>query len=144
MTSDAPIRGALADVSAILLDTTVLIDLLRGRPDAARRLRALRETGDQAHACAINVEEIVRGLREHEEDAAHTLFAGLRIVPLGVDEGWRAGGWRRSFAARGRTLAQADCLIAAAALSIGGRLATGNPKDFPMPELAIEHWPVGA
>jgi hypothetical protein len=22
-------------------------------------------------------------------------------------------------------------------------LATGNPKDFPMPELKIEHWPVG-
>jgi predicted nucleic acid-binding protein len=41
------------------------------------------------------------------------------------------------------TLAQADCLVAAAALSIGGRLATGNPKDFPMPELRIEHWPVG-
>jgi predicted nucleic acid-binding protein len=86
----------------------------------------------------------VQGLREQEEDAALTLFAGLRLVPLGADEGWRAGRWRRSFAARGRTLAQADCLIAAAALSIGGRLATGNPKDFPIPELAIEQWPVGA
>jgi predicted nucleic acid-binding protein len=65
-------------------------------------------------------------------------------VPLGADEGWRAGAWRRSFAARGQTLAQADCLVAAAALSIGGRLATGNPKDFPMPDLVIEHWPVGS
>jgi len=34
--------------------------------------------------------------------------------------------------------------IAAAALAIGGRLATGNPKDFPMDELAVEHWPAGA
>jgi predicted nucleic acid-binding protein len=41
------------------------------------------------------------------------------------------------------TLAQADCLVAAAALVVGGRLATGNPKDFPMAELAVEHWPVG-
>lgn len=42
------------------------------------------------------------------------------------------------------TLAQADCLIAATAFAAGGSLATGNPKDFPMRELAVEHWPVGA
>lgn len=41
------------------------------------------------------------------------------------------------------TLAQADALIAAAAFGIGARLATGNPKDFPMKELQIEHWPAG-
>jgi len=41
------------------------------------------------------------------------------------------------------TLAQGDCLIAAAAAAIGGRLATGNPRHFPMPELQVEHWPAG-
>jgi predicted nucleic acid-binding protein len=41
------------------------------------------------------------------------------------------------------TLGQGDCLIAAAAMGIDARLATGNPKHFPMPELAVEHWPVG-
>lgn len=128
-------------MAAILLDTTVLIDLLRGRPGALLRLQALREAGDSPFACAVNVEEIVRGLREHEDVAARALFSGLRVVALGTEEGWRAGEWRRRFATRGRTLTQADCLIAAAALSIGGRLATGNPKDFPMPELTIEHWP---
>lgn len=141
--SDAPTRGVSADMSAILLDTTVLIDLLRGRAGATSRLWTVREIGDQACACAVNVEEIARGLRKPEEDAARSLFDGLRIVPLGADEGWRAGLWRRRFAGQGQTLTQADCLVAAAALSIGGRLATGNPKDFPMPELTIEHWPVG-
>lgn len=130
-------------MSAILLDTTVLIDLLRGRPGATTRLRAVREAGDQPHACAINVEEVVRGLREAEVDAARTLVAGLRIVRLGEMEGWRAGEWRRDFAARGFTLNQADCLVAAAAASVGGRIATGNPKDFPMPGLLVEHWPPG-
>jgi predicted nucleic acid-binding protein len=130
-------------VAAVLLDTTVLIDLLRGRPGALARLRTLRRTGDAPHACAVNVEEIVRGLREREEDAARRLFEGLRTVPLGAEQGWRAGAWRRSFAARGRTLSQADGLVAAAALALGGRLATGNPKDFPMRELSVEHWPAG-
>jgi predicted nucleic acid-binding protein len=130
-------------MSAILLDTTVLIDLLRGRAGATTRLRAVRAAGDQPHACAINVEEVVRGLREREIESARTLFAGLRIVGLGEIEGWLAGTWRRDFAARGATLPQADCLVAAAAMSIGGRVATGNPKDFPMPGLSVELWPSG-
>lgn len=43
----------------------------------------------------------------------------------------------------GARLHQADCLIAAAAHLRGARLATGNPADFPMAELLVEHWPVG-
>jgi predicted nucleic acid-binding protein len=125
-----------------LLDTTVLIDLLRGRPGPTERLRDLRRRGDRAYTCAINVEEIVRGLRDDENDHARRLFAGLRLAPLGRSEAWRAGEWRRSFADRGRVLSQADCLIAAAAHAAGATLATGNVKDFPMPELEVEHWPV--
>jgi hypothetical protein len=131
-------------LAAVLLDTTVLIDLLRGRQDARTRLLALRSAGDTPYACAVNVEETVRGLRPREHGHARALFAGLRIPPLGAAEGWQAGEWRRDFARRGRTIAQADCLVAAAALSLGGRLATGNPRDFPMRELTVEHWPVGA
>lgn len=130
-------------MGAVMLDTTVLIDVLRGRAGAAQRLRALRRGGDDAWACAINVEETVRGLRSGEHRAAGGLFAGLRMAPLGDGEGWRAGEWRGEHARRGVTLAQADCLIAAAALAIDARLATGNPRDFPMAELAVEHWPVG-
>ena len=131
-------------MAAVLLDTTVLIDLLRGRPDARSRLLALRDAGDVPWTCAVAVEEIVRGLRPREQAPARALFAGLRPVLLGAAEGWQAGEWRRDYARRGRTLTQADCLFAAAALSLGGRLATGNPRDFPMRELTVEHWPVGA
>jgi len=131
-------------VASVHLDTTILIDLLRGRPEAARRLHDLRGAGDVPSVCAVNVEETVRGLRPRELASARALFAGLRIAPLGAVEGWQAGEWRRDFARRGRTLSQADCLVAAAALSLGGRLATGNPRDFPMRAITVEHWPVGA
>lgn len=96
------------------------------------------------YVCAVNVEETVRGLRPGEYHAADRLLRGLRIAPLGRHEGWRAGEWRREHAVRGLTLAQADCLIAAAAHSVGARLATGNPKDFPMRDIAVEHWATGA
>ena len=130
-------------MAGVLLDTTVVIDLLRGRPAALARLRGLRAHGDTPFVCAINVEETVRGLRAHEAGAARALFEGVRVQPLGEREGWQAGEWRRRYASRGRTLAQADCLVAAAAASIGGRLATGNPRHFPMREIAVEHWHVG-
>ena len=120
-----------------------MIDLLRGREEAIARLRALRQAGDSGYVCAIAVEETVRGLRPREHDAAQRLFAGLRLAPLGEPEGWQAGAWRRQYASCARTLAQADCLVAAAALAIRGRPATANKKDFPMPELAVEHWPTG-
>ena len=45
------------------------------------------------------------------------------------------------YAVQGVTLSQADCLVAAA-VTVGACLATGNPRDFPMAELTVEHWPV--
>ena len=130
-------------MGVVLLDTTVLIDVLRGRP-VLQRLARLRARADVAATSAVNVEEIVRGLRPGEHPAARSLLDGLLVVPLDRTGGERAGSWRREFAARGTTLSQADCLIAAAALATGGRLATGNPRHFPMLELDVEHWPVGA
>jgi|ERR687894_746728 predicted nucleic acid-binding protein len=129
-------------MSRVLVDSTVLIDALRGRA-AAERLRSARRRGDEPWVCAVSVEEIWRGLLAHEQPVARRLFRGLRCAPLGVAEGERAGSWRRRFCERGVTLHQADCLIAAAALGIGATLATGNPKDFPMDEVDVVHWPVG-
>jgi predicted nucleic acid-binding protein len=129
-------------MAELLLDTTVLIDALRGR-DAARMLRGLHGQGSAPYVCAINVEEVWRGTRAGEEEAVGRLLGALRIAPLGRAEGERAGRWRSEFASRGVTLGQADCLIAAAARGVGARLATGNPRDFPMAEIEVEHWPVG-
>lgn len=126
----------------VLLDTTVLVDALRGR-NAAERLRSLQQSKQIPWICAVNVEEVLRGIREHERDATMRLLRGLQLAPLGRAEGTRAGDWRRDFAVQGITLSQSDCLIAAAAVGVGARLATGNPKDFPMPELDVEHWSVG-
>jgi len=129
-------------VPGVLLDSTVLIDALRGRP-AVERLRRLRDDGVALLTTPINVEEIVRGLRAGEAAVATSLFAGLRVLPVRRQEGDRAGSWRRDYAGRGVTLHQADCLIAACAVSVGARLATANTKDFPMSELVVDHWPVG-
>lgn len=125
-----------------VLDSTVLIDLLRGR-GAVQRVLGLRTVGDVPATTAINVEEIVRGLRPQEISRARVLIAGLVVLPVDADAAWASGEWRREYAGRGVTLHQADCLVAATAFVHGASLATGNPKHFPMPEITVEHWPVG-
>ena len=130
-------------MARLLLDSTVLIDALRGT-ETTSRVAALRRTGIEPWVCAISVEEIWRGVRAHEEVGVRRLFNGLRLAPLGVAEGIRAGGWRREFAERGVTLHQADCLIAAATVGIGASLATANVEDFPMDDVPVQHWPTTA
>ena len=126
----------------LLLDTTVLIDALKGFP-AAERVLGLRDSGQAPWICAVNVEEVMRGTDSDEEAVVTRFLGGLHLAPLGQAEGELAGRWRRDYARKGVTLGQADCLIAAAAVGIGARLATSNLKHFPMPELDVEHWPVG-
>jgi predicted nucleic acid-binding protein len=120
-----PSSVASADVSRVLLDTTVLIDALRGRP-AGEHLPASRRQGDEPWTCAISIEEIWRGLHPSEEVIAQRLVRGSRCAPLGPAEGIRAGQWRRRFAGRGIILHQADCLIAAA--TAVGWVTTGNRR----------------
>lgn len=128
---------------ALVLDTTVLIDALRGRP-AAARLRELASRREVLLTTAVNVEEIIRGLPPSEQSAADALFTAVRVLPIRESDARRAGAWRREYAVRGITLHQADCLIGAVATGIGARLATSNTKHFPMPELAVEEWPTGS
>jgi predicted nucleic acid-binding protein len=111
---------------------------------AAGRLLALRSAGEVPYVCCINVEEVWRGMRPAEKEGTEQLLDALRLAELGAAEAKQAGEWRRRFAEGGVTLSQADCLIASAAVGVGARLATGNPKDFPMEELDVEHWPAGA
>jgi predicted nucleic acid-binding protein len=124
------------------LDSTVLIDYLRGGP-AVGRVAALLDRGDELATTAVNVEEILRGIRPGETPAVQALVAGLIVLPISAPAAWQAGTWRREHAERGITLWQADCLIAATAAVEGAALITGNPEDFPMTGIEVVHWPVG-
>src|SRR5687768_2074249 len=104
--SEGPTPGGPVKTVLRVLDSTVLIDYLRGRP-AVARVDALRDAGDIPATTAINVEEIVRGLKSDESAAAARLFSGLVVLAVDSRAGWQAGQWRRDFAARGVTLWQA-------------------------------------
>ncbi len=124
-----------------LLDSTVLIDFLRGAEHV--RARLARRPGAFLTS-AVVVHQVLRGIRPGEATATHGLIEGLEVVSVGKMEAVLAARWRREFAQSGVTLQLSDSLIAACAVTHGVTLATANIKDFPMEELTVEHWPSAA
>jgi len=114
---------------SVVLDTSVLVDHLRGSTAATEYLASL----DERPACSeISRIEVIQGLRSSERKAADELFELLSWVPVGEDVARRAGAlgrrWRRSHPGIG----VADLAIAATAEEIEAGLATRNVKHFPM------------
>lgn len=121
---------------ALFLDTTVVIDILRGADFAPALIQR-----EPLLISPITVHEVVFGMWPAEQRMTLALFEGLLIVSLGQAEAQLSAHWRRDYARRGLTLSREDTLIAAGAVTHGTPLATGNVKDFPMPELRVEQWP---
>lgn len=113
----------------ILLDTTILIDVLRGSDAAARWLGSLEEVP----ACSeVTRVEVLRGVRSEERGPTERLLAALRWIPVDEPIARRAGELGREHRASHPGLGVADLIIAATAASVGAELATANVRHFPM------------
>jgi predicted nucleic acid-binding protein len=118
----------------VLLDTDVLIDLLRAR----RATQAfLFELNREATPCCsvITVAELYTGLRERERDATVTLIDSLLVLSITRQIAEIAGDLRRAARASGSTLA--DCLIAATGILEAVPVATRNVKHFRLPGVTV-------
>jgi predicted nucleic acid-binding protein len=125
----------------LVLDTSVVIDLLRGDIFDESVLDAGREP---VMISTLTVHEVLVGLRDGEADLTSAVLDSFAVVPVASAEAELSARWRREYGLRGVTLEIPDTVIAAAAALRNVPLATGNLKDFPMPELQIEPWRVAA
>lgn len=112
----------------IVLDTTVLVDVLRGHAPALGYLRSL----DEPPICSeVTRVEVLRGIRHRERESTEMLLRAMRWAPVDEQIARRAGAlgrtWRRSHA-----LAIADLIIGATAQELAAGLATSNIRHFPM------------
>jgi predicted nucleic acid-binding protein len=114
----------------LLLDTTVLIDALRGRGDRRGLLAELIESGHTLATAAINIGEVYAGMRPGEEAGTESLLSNLDCFPLTATIARNAGSLKSEWARKGSTLALADMIVAATALEHGLVLMTDNRKDF--------------
>jgi predicted nucleic acid-binding protein len=119
----------------LLLDTTVLLDVLRARRNRRSLLAELVAGGHLLATAAINVGEVYAGMRVGEEKRTEAFLSSLDCYPITAAIARRAGSLKSAWAQKGKTLSLADMIVAATALEHGLALMTDNRKDFPLPEL---------
>jgi predicted nucleic acid-binding protein len=126
-----------------LLDTSVLIDVLRLRRGRRELLAGLVNGGHTLATTALNVAELYAGMRPEEEARTEEFLDLLDCYALTALTGRLAGSVKYRYARKGRTLTLADTIVAAIAMERRCTLMTDNRKDFPMPELDCYDLPEG-
>lgn len=121
-----------------LLDTTFLIDHLRGDPVAVARLASIVENGDEPYVCDVVACEAWTGAHDDFDPDLVGLLRCVEFVQAGPAQARRAGRWRAEARLRGSTLSSPDALIAASAEALDAVVLTRNVRDFALTSARIE------
>ena len=121
-------------LTGVLLDSDVILDALRGRGQASRRLIELAERGIPTYTTAISWAEVYAGIRAGEEFLTQGFFEARGDVLLDGIAGRRAGSYLARYS-KSHGLGIADALIAAAATTSGLWLWTMNRRHYPMSDV---------
>jgi len=116
----------------ILIDSDVLIEVLRGR-DAGilEKWTGLANSSDAVLCSPVSVADIWHGARRREHLTIAKLLGALSCVPVDAQTGQRAGVYLREYH-KSHGIELGDALIAAAAAQHRALLWTRNRKHYPM------------
>lgn len=120
-----------------LLDSDVIIELLRGNAEMVKFVAGLHGAGALLHFSPVNVAEIYHGLRPGEEDAVRRFFDRMVLLPVTRPIGERAGGYLNRFHGS-HEVRLGDALLAATAVESKCKLLTLNLRHYPMKNLDVE------
>jgi len=117
---------------AVLIDSDVLIEILRGRnQEIITRWDQLLDSDEVALCSPVSIAEVWRGARPKEYGTIEGLFNALACAPVDQDVGKAAGQYLEKFAAS-HGLELGGSLIAATAVTFKATLWTRNRKHYPM------------
>lgn len=117
----------------LVLDTSVLIDHLRGRPTAATEIIPYAIAwGDELWSSYVVRAEVLAGMRSGEETATRDLLGLISWVEVDESLSEAAGVLGRRFLASHPGIDIADLIVAALAEQLDGELKTTSVKHFPM------------
>jgi predicted nucleic acid-binding protein len=116
----------------LLLDTSVVIDHLRGDPRAVALLEESARAGEELWSVTPVRTEVRAGMRRGEERATEVFLDVLRWQDVTVEIADRAGDMARRYLRSHQGVDTVDYLVAAGAEALGARLLTLNVRHFPM------------
>jgi len=117
---------------AVVVDTSVLIDHLRGDAQARAALRRAAEAGERLTASVLTKIEVLAGMRASEERATRLLLGSLEWVEVDAALAERAGALANQFLPSHPGVDPVDYVIAATVERLDAELWTRNLKHFPM------------
>ena len=116
-------------MGAVLLDTDILVDFLRGYNKAEAFISA---QADRIILSAIVVAELYAGVKgAAEREALDALVSLFRIVPVDLEIAKAGGLYRRDYG-KSHGVGLADAILAATAEAWKAELKTLNIKHYPM------------
>ena len=125
-------------MSRYLLDTTFIVDHLRGVPEAVQRLRQIVEQGDLPFVNDIVTAEAWAGAPSDDDRPLANLLEFLEFIAAGPTHAKVAGRWRARSRAAGRDIGTADALIAACAEDAHASVLTRNLREFALTPVTVE------
>ena len=114
----------------MILDSDVLIEILRNNTRTARWVAAQASTGEALRYSPVSRAEIGAGMRAGDEAGIAALFAGLEAMTIDASTGELAGDRLRRYR-RSHGLELGDALVGASSVQYGERLATFNRRHYP-------------
>lgn len=115
---------------AVLIDTDVAIDFLRGEAYAQPIIVGLWGEG-RAVLSVLTLYELTAGMREKERGPTLDFISACTIEEVSANIAMMAGDLYREYRTKGITLTSLDCLIAATAIIKGHKIVTRNIGHFP-------------
>lgn len=128
-----------------LLDTNIVIEVLRYRPDRLRKRFA--DNSGRLAVSSITVSELYFGAekstrREDNLDAIEAFLSLVSVLDFDAKAASHAGELRSVLARSGTPIGPYDVLIAGHARSLGLTVVTNNVKEFARVDgLRVEDWP---
>ena len=123
-------------MKAALFDTNILIDYLKGKPEAASLLDRCLQEGQILTCSLITKVELLSGARQGEEQILQDLLDAFNRIGLDDSIAEAAGRYMRLYR-KSHGINTADAIIAASALVRGAALYTLNEKHFPMNDIKV-------
>lgn len=118
----------------VCLDSDFIINALRNKRDAGRKLVQIKQEGEPLFTTAINTFELFKGLkenkREKEIETLNDFLFGVDILDFDFESSEKAAQIFNTLKEQGNLIDIADILIASIAISNNQPLLTENKKHF--------------